>query len=216
LSFNHGPSAFDGKPVGVGSSEQAEQAELGGSATSSAQIQSQTPKRRGRPPKSSRKLEDVKAQPLTLNPATDGPISSPPSPGPRDEADLIQELTTSQTLGGKKSRGGLKGRNASLLTFNKKKGTLETIRRDRSVKNDETLQDTDEVLELLESNSAPLDSVAFGSVSSSAEIPPQDEDSTATSSEKRKASNNGDVEDRSLPDYEEQSLPISPSNPTSE
>jgi hypothetical protein len=205
--LNLGSLASDGKSVGISPPEQVERGEVGDSATSSAQVQSQTPKRRGRPPKSSNKLGNVKTQPLTLNPATDGTISSP-YPGSHDRAVLPRELTAPRSSGSKKSGGGLKGRNASLLTFSKKKGTLETIR-GRTVKDDEAQQDTDEVLELLESNSARLDSVAHGSGS---EIPLRDKDSTATTSEKEKLANNGDTEDHSLPDYEEQPLPISPSN----
>ncbi|KAI0256791.1 hypothetical protein BJV78DRAFT_1166968 [Lactifluus subvellereus] len=190
--------ASDGKLVGVRPSELAEHGE-----------------RRGRPSKSSRILDHVKAQPSTLAPVTDATTSSTP-PGPRDEVDLPQEVAAPQTFGGKKSRGGLKGRNASLLTFSKKKGALQTIRRERAVKDDEALQDTDEVLELLESTSAPLDSVAFGSGSSSPKIPLQDKASMATTSEQRKLANNGEAEDRSLPDYEERNRPVSPPSPTLE
>jgi hypothetical protein len=167
-------------------------------------------------PKSSRKLEHVKPPSSTANLATDDTISSPPPPGPRDEADLLQETTVPQTLGHKKSRRGLKGRNASLLTFSKKKGTLETIRRSRSVKDDDSPQDTDEVLEILESNGNPLDSVASGSGFSSAENLLQGKDSTATTSGKRRLANNGEVEARKPSDFDEQSLPISPSSPTFE
>ena len=172
------------------------------------------PKRRGRPPKSSSIPDHVETQPSTSAPVTDATASSTP-PGLRDEVDLPQQAVAPRAFGGKKSRGGLKGRNASLLTFNKNKGTLETMRRERAVKDDEALQDTDEVLELLESTSAPLDSVAFGSNSSSPEIPLQDKVSIATTSKQRKLANN-EAEDRSLPDYEEQSRPISPPSPTLE
>jgi hypothetical protein len=208
LSSNLSQLAFGGKPVSVGPSEQAE---LGDS--SSVQVQSQLPDGCAHLPKSSRKLE---LQSSTPNLATDDTNSPPPPPGPRDEADFLQEFTIPQTLGDKKSRRGLKGRNASLLTFSKKKGTLETIRRSRSVKDDESPRDTDEVLELLGSNSNPFDSVACGSGSSSTEILPRDKDSTATTSGKRKLANNDEVEARELLDFDEQSLPISPASPTTE
>ena len=208
MSSNLSQLAFGAKPISVGPSEQVEQAELGDSASSSVQVQSQLPDSCSHLPKSSRKLEHVKPQSSTPNLGTDDTISSPPPPSLRDEADLLQEVTVPQTLGGKKGRRGLKGRHASLLTFSKKKGTLETIRRSRSVKDDESPQGTDEDLELY---STPLDSVAFGS-----EILLQDKHSTATTSGKRKLANNGEAEARELPDFDEQSLPISPSSPTSE
>lgn len=48
---------------------------------------------------------------------------------PRPEADPPIELAGPQIRGAKNGSKGLKGRDASLLFFNKKKGTLDTLRR---------------------------------------------------------------------------------------
>lgn len=126
-------------------------------------------------------------------------LSATPS-GPHPEAQPPIELAVPQIRGGKSGIKGLKGRDASLLTFNKKKGTLEILKRSRAVKDSKGVGDTEEVLQLLESPSATFGSMMFPSGSSIA-ASLQNSDGTAAAAEQ---AIHGDTEFRSLADYEAQ------------
>src|SRR5260221_4367165 len=106
---------------------------------------------------------------------------------------------------------GLKGRNASLLTFSKKTGGLETLKRSRVVKENEAVGDAEEVVEHLESTSTALASMVARSGSSGSETPPQGRDSAAEA-EQTKVTSHDDTQSYLLQDYEEQNQPC-PSSP---
>ena len=116
------------------------------------------------------------------------------------------------TLGTKNGTKGIKGRNASLLTFNKKKGALQALKRNRPVRDSQVVGDAEQVLELPESSSAFLGSMTFPSALSIG-TSLQDGDGNATLAEQRSHS---DAEPRLLlADYEEQNQPC-PASPNIE
>jgi hypothetical protein len=108
---------------------------------------------------------------------------------------------------------GLKGRNASLLTFSKKTGGLETLKRSRVVEENEAAKDAEaeEVVEHLESTSTALASMVVRPGSSSFEIPPQGRDSVPEE-EQTKVMNHDDTQSYPLQDFEERNQPC-PSSP---
>ncbi|SRR6266851_8283388 len=173
---------------------------------SSFRGQSEEPGHHDRP---SRVSNNVKSQPSTPTMVDDIDFSA--DSGLHHGVDPPQGLFAPQTRSAKNVRKGLRGRNASLLTFSKKTGSLETLRRNRALKDNEAVGDADEV-EPVESTSAALDSVVFHSGSSSMEIPPPGRDSTPTATEKMKFASHDDTESHSLPEYEEQNQPC-PSSP---
>jgi hypothetical protein len=122
-----------------------------------------------------------------------------------------QEFDAPQPRRTKNVIKGLKGRNTSLLTFSKKTGGLETLKRSRPVKENEAVVDAEEVMEHLESNSTALASMTVRSGSASFEIPPQRGDS-ATEAEQTKITSHDNTQNHLLHDYEEQNLPC-PSSP---
>lgn len=184
--------------VGVDTSELAEQVDLGSPVTSSAPGQSGETQRHSCPPSSSRVWNHVESQPSTQTTADD--LSVTPS-GPYPDPPI--DLAVSPIRGARNSRRGLQGRNASLLTFSKKKGTLETLRRNRTVKDSEAIVDT-EVLEHLGSTSATFGSTVLHSGPTSL----QDGDASATAAEQ---TSHDAVESPSLAEYEEQDNPCPPS-----
>ncbi len=109
------------------------------------------------------------------------------SAGPRSKGrgrrSRPQEATAPQTLSGKGSRTGLRNRNASALVVDKKEQNPKSRSGRRKTNGEETTQDTEEVLELLGSTSAPMDSVVFQSGTSSAENPLQDKASASITAE---------------------------------
>lgn len=187
--------------IDVDASELAEDVNLRNSVTSSVQGQFEKPEQRGRLPISSRVEDHVKSQPSTPTPVDEMSFSAPLS-GSNPEVGPLQGLTAPQTRSAKNGKRGLKGRDASLLTFSKKKGALETLKRSRTVKDNEAVGDTEEVLELLESTAGLR---AFDSGSSSVGVPLRDRDGTAIAN----------TEGHSLPDHEEQNRPC-PSSPSIE
>jgi len=133
--------------------------------------------------------------------------------GSQPVADPSHEHVASQTRRTKNVERGLKGRKASLLTFSKKTGALETLKRKGAVKdNNEGVGGAGEVLEHLESTSAALASAVLRSVSLSVGISPQGNHGTAIATEQMKSASQDDTESHPLPDYEEQSRPC-PSSP---
>jgi hypothetical protein len=171
---------------------------------SSAPGQPEETRRHGHPP-SSRVTNHVESQPSTQTTTDEINLSVPPS-GPSPEAGSPIHAAP-QNRGAKNGRSGLKGRNASLLTFSKKKGALETLKRDCAIKDNETVGDTEEVLELLESPSTNLGSMTFHS-ESSMETSLQDRDGNGTVAEQ---TSHDDTESRLLADHEEQNRPRPPS-----
>jgi hypothetical protein len=162
--------------------------------TSNAPGKSGETQRHSCPPSSSRVWNHVESQPT----ATDD-LSVPPS-GPYPDPPI--DLAVSRTRGANSKRG-LQGRNASLLTFSKKKGTLETLRRNRAVKDSEAIVDA-EVLELLEPTSATFGSTVLHSGPTSL----QGRDASATAAEQTSLD---DIESSLLAEYEEQNNPCPPS-----
>lgn len=168
--------------------------------------QSEEPVRHGR---SSRVSNNIKSRPSTPTMVDDIDFSA--DSGLHHDVDPPQGLFVPQTRSAKNVRKGLRGRNASLLTFSKKTGSLETLRRNRALKDNEAARDADEV-EPVESTSAALDSAVSHPGSSSMEIPPPGRDSTPTATEQMKFVSHDDIESHSLPEYEEQNQPC-PSSP---
>jgi hypothetical protein len=175
--------------------------------TSSSQEQVEEPEHHDRP---SRVSDPVKSQPSTQTMVEDVDFSV--ASGSYPGADPSQEPVTAQTRRAKNVERGLKGRNASLLTFSKRTGVLETLRRTRAVKDNEAVGDAEEVLDHPESTNAALASAVLRSGSSNVEVPPQGSDGTATAAEQKQFAGQGDTDNHPLPDYEEQNQPC-PSSP---
>ncbi|KAF8478593.1 hypothetical protein DFH94DRAFT_750912 [Russula ochroleuca] len=199
-------TAIDDVLVGVDASGLAEQVDLGNPVTSSAPELLEETQRHSCPPSSSKVSNHIDSQPSTQTTADELNTSVTPS-GPHPEADPPIELGAPQIRGANNGRKGLKGRDSSLLTYNKKKGSLDTLRRNCAVKDSKAVGDAEEVLQLLESTSATFSSMVFPS-GSSIKTSLQDGDGTATAAEQ---TSHGDVEFRSLVDYEEQNRPCPPS-----
>jgi hypothetical protein len=122
------------------------------------------------------------------------------------------ELGAPQIHGAKNGTKGIKGRNASLLTFNKKKGALEPLKRNRSVRDSQAVGDAEQVLKLPESTSAAPGSMTFHPGPSSG-TSLQEGNGNATATEQ---TSHGDTEPRLLlADYEEQNQPC-PASPNIE
>ena len=138
--------------------------------------------------------------------------SSSPRSRRRGRRSRPQEPTAPQTLTGKAGRKGAKETNTPIPTADNEERNPKPRRGRRKTNGEETTQDTEEVLELLESTSAPVDSVVFQSGSSSVEIPLQDKASAPSTAESSKLANHTDVDGPKLPDREE--IQPSPSNIT--
>jgi hypothetical protein len=195
--------AADDMLVGVDASGLAEQVDLGSLVTSSAPGQPEETQRHSCPPSSSRGSNHVESQPSTQPTTDEMNISAPPA-GPYPDPPI--DLSVPRTRGGRNVRRGLAGRNASLLTFSKKKGTLETLRRSRVVKDSSPILDT-EILDLLGSSSTTPGSRAFHS-GPSIDTSLQDRDATPIAAEQ--TSHDG-IESHSPAEYEEQNRISSPS-----
>ena len=181
--------------VGVDASGPAEQLDLGNPVPSSASGQPEETQHHSCPPSSSRASNHVESQPSTQTTANEINPSLPS--GPHLEVDQPIEPSAFQTLGAKNGTKGIKGRNASLLTFNKKKGALETLKRNRPVRDSQAAGDAEQVLELPGSTSASL----------------RDGDGNTTAAEQ---TSHGDTDPRLLPaDFEEQNQPC-PASPNIE
>jgi hypothetical protein len=191
--------------VSVDASGSAEQVNLG-----SASGQPEETQQHNCPPSSSRVPNYVESQPSTQTTANETNLSLPS--GPHLEVDQPVELAVLQTRGSQNGRKGLKGRNASLLTFNKKKGALEILKRTCAVTDSQTVEGAKEVPELLESTRATLGSMAFHS-GPSIETSSQDRDASATVAAQ---TSHDDAESRLLADYEEQNQPCLPPSPNVE
>ena len=190
--------------VDVDASGLAEEVDIGNPATSSTPGQPEETQRHSRPP-SSRVSNHVELQLSTQTSADELNLLAPLS-DPHPEAGPPIELAAPQSRDARKGRRGLPGRNASLLTFSKKKGALETLRRNCAVKDGEATGDAEEVLELLESTSVTGSRVFHSGASIEASL--QDGDATATAA--KQTSRDG-TESHSLAEYEEQNLPSPPS-----
>ncbi len=186
--------------VSVDASGSAGQVNLGNSVVSSASGQPG-------PPSSSRVPNYVESQPSTQTTANEINLSLPS--GPHLEVDQPVELAVLQTRGAKNGRKGLKGRNASLLTFNKKKGALEILKRTCAVTDSQTVEGAEEVSELFESTRATLGSNSGPSIETSL----QDRDGSATVAAQ---TSHDDAESCLLADYEEQNQPCLPPSPNVE
>jgi len=183
--------------VGVDASELAEQIDFGNPVLSSASGQPVETQRRSFPPSSAKVLNHVESQPSTQTTVNEINPSLPS--GPHLEVDQLIEPGPPQILSAKNGAKGIKGRNASLLTFNKKRGTLETLKRNRPVRDSQ-------------STSATLSSMAFQS-GPSIGTSLQDRDGNATAAEQ---TSHGDTEPHLLlADYEEQNQPC-PASPNIE
>jgi hypothetical protein len=195
--------------VGIDTSEPAEQLDLGNPVPSSASGQPEETQHHSYPPSSSRVSNHVESQPSTQTTANEIKPSFPC--GPHLEVDQPIEPSAFQTPGAKNGTKGIKGRNASLLTFNKKKGALETLKRNRPVRDSQAVGDAEQVLELPESISATIGSMAYSGPSIGTSI--RDGDGNATAAEQ---TSHGDTEPRLLlADYEEQNQPC-PASPNIE
>ena len=155
----------------------------------------------------------VHDEPATLSDS--GVQNPPPQSRRRSRRRRPQEPTTPQILTRKASRKGAKDANPPLHTTDNKERNPKPRRGRRKTNGEETTQDTEEVLELLESTSAPLDSVAFQSGSSSVEIPLQDKASAPSTAESPKLANHDD-DDGSKPLDHEEIQPSPSSNTTFE
>lgn len=196
--------------VGVDASGPAEQVDLGNPVSSSASGKPEETQRNSCPPSSSRVSNHVESQPSTQTTAHEINPSLPS--GSHLEVDQLIEPSAFLTRGAKNGTKGIKGRNASLLTFNKKKGALETLKRNRPVRDSQAVGDAEQVLELPESSSAFLGSMAFHSAPSIG-TSLQDGDGNSAAAEQ---GSHGDVEPRLLlADYEEQNQPC-PASPNIE
>jgi len=193
-------------PVGA----PAEQVDLGNPVPSSDLGQLEESQCHSRPPSSLRVSNHVESQPSTQTTASEIKPSLPS--GPHLEVDQQIELDAPQIQGAKNGTKGIKGRNASLLTFNKKKGALETLKRSRPVRDSQAVGDAEQVLELPEDTGTILGSMAFRllpSIGTSL----QDGDGNATATEQ---TGHSDTEPRLLlADYEEQNQPC-PASPNIE
>jgi len=152
------------------------------------------------------------------NLANSGIQSAPPQSRRRGRRSRPQEPTAPHTLTGKAGRTGLRGRNVP--TTDNKERNPKPRRGRRKANGEETTQDSEEVLELLESTSAPLDSVVFQSGSSSVEILLQEKASAPSPAESTKLANHSDADadadaDSPIPPNHEEIQP-SPSNTTFE
>ena len=196
--------------VDVDASGSAEQVDLGNPAPSSASGQLEETQHHSRPLSSSRVSNHVESQPSTQTTANEMNPSLPS--GPHLEVDQAIEFGAPQIPGAKNSTKGIKGRNASLLTFNKKKGALEPLKRNRPVRDSQAVGDAEQVLDLPESTSATLGSIAFHS-GPSIGTSLQDGDGNAAAAEQTSPD---DTEPRLLiADYEEQNQPC-PASPNIE
>jgi hypothetical protein len=202
--------AVDDVLAGVDASGSAEQVDLGNSVPSSASVQPRETQRHSFPPSSLRVSNHVESQPSTQNTVNETNPSLPS--GSHLEVDQTLELGAPQIQGAKNGTKGIKGRNASLLTFNKKKGALEPLKRSRPVRDSQAVGDAEQVLELPESTSATLGSMAFHS-GPSIGTSLQDGNGNETAAE---PTSHGDTESRLLlADYEEQNQPC-PGSPNIE
>ena len=139
--------------IGLDASGSAEQLDLGNPVPSSASGQPEETQRHTCPP-SSRTSNHVETQPSTQT--TTNEINPSLLSGPHLEVDQPIELDVPQIPGAKNGTKGIKGRNASLLTFNKKKGGLETLKRNRPVRDSQAVGDAEQGPELPESASTAL------------------------------------------------------------
>ncbi|KAH9050684.1 hypothetical protein EDB84DRAFT_1448354 [Lactarius hengduanensis] len=137
--------------------------------------------------------------------------SAPPQPRKRGRPRRLQEPTAPQTKAGKT---GPRGRKAPPPTADNKERNPRPRRGRRKTNGEETTQDTEEVLELLESASAPVDSVVFRSGSSGAEIPLQDKPSVPTEAGSTKSANHTGADSPITPNHDE--IRPSPFNTTFE
>lgn len=177
--------------VGVDASGSAEQVDLGNSI----------------PLSSLRVSNHIESQPSTQTAANET-LSS----GPHLDVDQLIELGAPRIQGAKNGTKGIKGRNTSLLTFNKKKGALESLKRSRPVRDSQAGSDAEQALELSESASATPGSMAFHS-GPSIGTSQQDGNGNATAAEQ---TSHDDTEPRLLlADYEEQDQPC-PASPNIE
>jgi len=183
----------------------AELVDLGNPVTSSASGQPEETQHHSCLPSSSRVPNRVESQSSTQT--TGNPLLS----GPYLEVNQSVELDAPQSRGAKNGRKGLKGRDASLLTFNKKKGVLETLKRNSAVKDSQAVGDAERVLELPESTSATLGSMAFLS-GPPIETSKEDRNSNTTAVDQ---TSHVDTECLLLGDYEVQNQPC-PSSPSIE
>ena len=152
----------------------------------------------------------VHDEPVALS--NSGVQSAPPQSRRRGRRSRPQEPTTPQTLTRKASRKGVKDTNTPLHSTDNKERSPKPWRGRRKTNGEETTQDTEEVLELLESTSAPLDSVVFRSGSSSVEVPLQDEASAPGTAESPELANHDDDDGPKPLDHEE--IQPSPSSNT--
>jgi hypothetical protein len=176
--------------------------------TSSSQEQAEEPRHHDRPLRVSDPVKSPQPSTQTMVEDVDLSVASGSYPG----ADPSQEPVAAQTQRSKNIERGLKGRNTSLLTFSKKTGVLETLRRTRAVRDNGAVGDTEEVIDHPESTNAALASAVLRSGSSNVEVPPQGSDGTATAAEQKQFASQGDTDNHTLPDYEEQNQPC-PSSP---
>jgi len=183
--------------VGIDASGSAEQVDLGNPVPSGASGLPEETQRHSYPPSSSRVSNHVESQPSTQTTPNETNPSLPS--GPHLEVDQLIEPGATQTLGAKNGAKGIKGRSASLLTFNKKKGALEPLKRNRPVRDNR-------------STSTTLGSMAFHS-GPSIETSLHDGDGNAATPEQ---TSHSDTEPRLLlEDYEEQNQPC-PASPNIE
>jgi len=196
--------------VGLDASGQVEELDLGNPVPSSASGQPEETRRHPSLPLSSRVSNHVESQPSTQTTANE--INPSLLSGPHLEVDQPIELDAPQMPGAKNGTKGIKGRNASLLTFNKKKGALETLKRNRPVRDSQAVADAEQVLELPEFTSAAFGSTSFHS-GPSIGTPLQDGDGNAAAAEQ---TSHDDAGTRLLlADYEEQDQPC-PASPSFE
>jgi hypothetical protein len=187
--------------VDADASKPADQVDHENGVKSSSQRQSEESEQHGHPSRVSNHVQPQPSMPTMVD-DTDFSSVSGSHPGANS-----QEFVAPQP---RRTSRGLKGRNASLLTFSKKTGGLETLKRSRVVKENETVGDA-EVVEHLESTSTDPASMVVRSGSSSFEVPPQGRDS-ATEAEQTKVTSLDDTQTYLLQDYEEQNQPC-PSSP---
>ncbi|KAI0273724.1 hypothetical protein BC834DRAFT_855247 [Gloeopeniophorella convolvens] len=167
------------------------------------------PKRRGRPPKSAKKANDAAdagSSSLTAVAIEVDALMEPPTPLTVEEPPP-ERGAPSASSSARTTRRVSKGRDASLLTFSKEKGGLHTMRRKKAAKDEEAARDAVEVAELLESASAPIDSVVFTTGSSNVEIALHNEEKVPTAAELLRLAGTESADARSLPDFEDDSHP---------
>lgn len=188
--------------VDADASKPADQVDHGNGVKSTSQRQSEESEQHGHPSRVSNHVQPQPPMPTMVD-DTDFSAVSVSHPG----ADP-QEFVAPQP---RRTSRGLKGRNASLLTFSKKTGGLETLKRSRVVKENEAVGNAEEVVEHLGSTSTDPASMVVRSGSSGFEIPPQGRDS-ATEAEQTKVTSHDDTQSYLLQDHEEQNQPC-PSSP---